>query len=100
MKTDISTYAGSSLPYCLQRTVRLSEVYTASVCGRVATGPKTGRRVAVGGDHVDPEGIDSSAGPRCAAVHNLCARVARLELVVPCAAVKPVGNAKVTPSHR
>jgi hypothetical protein len=46
----------------------LSEVYAASVCGRVATGPKAGRRVAVGGDHVDPEGIDSSAGPRCAAV--------------------------------
>ena len=38
----------------------LSEVYAASVCGRVATGPKAGRRVAVGGEHVDPEGIDNS----------------------------------------
>ena len=46
----------------------LSEVYAASVCGRIATGPEAGRRVAVGGDRVDPEGIDSSAGPRCAAV--------------------------------
>src|SRR5436309_8914408 len=35
----------------------LSEVYAASVCGRLATGPETGHRVAVGGDRVDPEGI-------------------------------------------
>src|SRR5439155_25376134 len=47
---------------------RLSEVYAASVCGRRATGPEAGRRVAVGGDRVDPEGMDSSASPRCAAV--------------------------------
>src|SRR5881409_2205801 len=46
----------------------LSEVYAASVCGRVATGPKAGRRVAVGGDRVDPEGMDRSGSPRCAAV--------------------------------
>ena len=46
----------------------LSEIYAASVCGRIATGPEAGRRVAVGGDRVDPEGLDSSAGPRCAAV--------------------------------
>ena len=46
----------------------LSEVYAASVSGRIATGPEAGRRVAVGGDCVDPEGIDSSASPRCAAV--------------------------------
>jgi len=46
----------------------LSEVYAASVSGPIATGPEAGRRVAVGGDRVDPEGIDSSASPRCAAV--------------------------------
>jgi hypothetical protein len=46
----------------------LSEVYAASVCGRLATGPEAGRRVAVGGDRIDPEGIDSSASPRCASV--------------------------------
>src|SRR5947207_1314804 len=46
----------------------LSDVYAASVSGRIATGPEAGRRVAVGGDCVDPEGIDSSASPRCAAV--------------------------------
>ena len=31
----------------------LSEVYAASVCGRIATGSEAGRRVAVGGDRVD-----------------------------------------------
>src|SRR5439155_4244491 len=46
----------------------LSEVYAASVCGPLATGPEAGRRVVVSSDRVDPEGIDSSAGPRCAAV--------------------------------
>src|SRR2546426_6861046 len=46
----------------------LSEVYAASVSGRIATGPEAGRRVAVGRDRVDPESIDSSASPRCAAV--------------------------------
>ena len=37
----------------------LSDVYAASVCGRVATGANAGRRVAVAGDRVDPEAIDS-----------------------------------------
>src|SRR3989449_4483741 len=46
----------------------LSEVYAASVSGRIATGPEAGRRGAVGRDRVDPESIDSSASPRCAAV--------------------------------
>jgi len=46
----------------------LSEVYAASVCGRIATASEAGRRIAVGGDRVDPEGIDSCASSRCAAV--------------------------------
>lgn len=46
----------------------LSEVYAASVCGRIATGSEAGRRVAVGGDRVDPESIETSAALRCAAV--------------------------------
>src|SRR6058998_619748 len=46
----------------------LSDVYAASLSGRIATGPEAGRRVAVGRDRVDPESIDSSASPRCAAV--------------------------------
>jgi hypothetical protein len=39
----------------------LADVYAASVC--VATGANPGRRVAVGGDRVDPEAIDSRTSP-------------------------------------
>src|SRR5437867_5518743 len=46
----------------------LSELYAASVSGRIATGPKAGGWGAAGGAWADPEGIDSSASPRCAAV--------------------------------
>ena len=46
----------------------LSEVYAASISGWIATGPKAGHPVEVDGDRVDPESIDSWAGPRCAAV--------------------------------
>ena len=43
----------------------LSEVYAASVCGRLATGPDSGPDR---GDRGNPESIDGSAGPRCVAV--------------------------------
>jgi len=46
----------------------LAEVYAASVCGRVATGPNAGRRVTVTGDVVDPESMVPSGSSRCAAV--------------------------------
>ena len=46
----------------------LADVYAASVCGRLATGPNAGRHVAVAGDRVDPEAIDSRSSPRCASV--------------------------------
>jgi hypothetical protein len=46
----------------------LADVYAASVCGRVATGPNAGQRVGVSGDRVDPENIASPASPRCASV--------------------------------
>jgi len=46
----------------------LAEVYAASVCGRVATGPNAGRRVAVSGDVVDTESMSKSGGERCASV--------------------------------
>jgi hypothetical protein len=46
----------------------LAEVYAASVCGRLATGPNAGGRVAVGGHRVDPEGMDGTTTPRCASV--------------------------------
>jgi hypothetical protein len=73
----------------------LSEVYAASVCGRLADGG----RVAVGGDRVDPEAIDSSSTPRCAAAagFSLHANVAipsgdrlRLERLVRYAARPPL----------
>jgi hypothetical protein len=56
----------------------LSEVYAASVSGRLATGPDAGRRVALGGDRVDPEVLDTTTTPRCAAVsgYSLHANVA------------------------
>jgi hypothetical protein len=43
----------------------LSEVYAASISGRLPG--EGGRRVAAGGDRVDPESIGDSASPRCAA---------------------------------
>jgi hypothetical protein len=46
----------------------LADVYAASVCSRFATGANAGRRITVGGDRVDPEGISSETSPRCANV--------------------------------
>jgi hypothetical protein len=46
----------------------LAELYGASISGRVATGPRTGRRVAKVGDEVDLEDLAVSCGRRCAAV--------------------------------
>jgi hypothetical protein len=45
----------------------LAEVYAASVVGRVASGPRPGRRVETAGDRVDPEALDTITTPRCAA---------------------------------
>jgi len=41
----------------------LSEVYAASVCGRLATGVNAGRRVVFARDRIDPEAIDSGNQP-------------------------------------
>jgi hypothetical protein len=46
----------------------LAELYGASVCGRVATGPRAGRKIAKVGDAVDLEDIAVPSGPRCAAI--------------------------------
>jgi len=46
----------------------LAELYGASICGRVATGPRAGRRIAKVGDAVDLEDIAVPAGPRCATI--------------------------------
>ena len=56
----------------------LADLYAASICGRLATGPNAGRRFATAGDRIDPEEIDAAASPRCANVSgfSLLANVA------------------------
>jgi hypothetical protein len=44
----------------------LAGILAASVTGRIASGPQAGRRVATGGDRVDPEEIGSLSSERCA----------------------------------
>jgi hypothetical protein len=46
----------------------LAGVYTASVAGRIATGPQAGRRVVTGGDRIAPEEMESLSSERCARV--------------------------------
>jgi hypothetical protein len=46
----------------------LSNLYAASVLGRVAFGPNAGRRVTRIGDQIDPDVMDALASPRCASV--------------------------------
>jgi hypothetical protein len=56
----------------------LAALYTASVRGRIATGPNAGNRVATfGGDHIDGDSLEALASPRCADVSgfNLHANV-------------------------
>ena len=46
----------------------LADLYGASITGRVATGPRAGRRIAKVGDAIDLDDIAGSSGPRCAAI--------------------------------
>ena len=46
----------------------LAELYSASISGRVATGPRAGRRIARVGNEVDPEDGALPSGPCCASV--------------------------------
>jgi hypothetical protein len=46
----------------------LADVYAASIHGRIATGPRAGRRILRLGDRIDAEDAAVPAGPRCAAV--------------------------------
>jgi hypothetical protein len=48
----------------------LSQLYSASVQGRVATGPRAGQRLLRLGDRIDVEDMAAIAGPRCASVHG------------------------------
>jgi len=51
----------------------LAELYRASVSGRVATGPRGGRRVATVGDRIEVENLEAEAGAdtRCATVSGV-----------------------------
>jgi hypothetical protein len=46
----------------------LAELYGASITGRIATGPRAGRRITKVGDAIDLEDIPGPSGPRCAAI--------------------------------
>jgi len=48
----------------------LAELYGASVSGRIATGPRAGRRIARVGDEVDPEDGALPSGRCCASVEG------------------------------
>jgi hypothetical protein len=48
----------------------LSQLYSASVQGRVAAGPRAGQRLLRLGDRIDVEGAEAITGPRCASVQG------------------------------
>jgi hypothetical protein len=48
----------------------LSQLYSASLQGRVATGPRTGQRLLRLGDRIDVEDVEAITGPRCASVQG------------------------------
>ena len=49
----------------------LAELYGASVAGRIASGPRAGRRVLRVGDRVDPEDLPTPEGERCASARGV-----------------------------
>jgi hypothetical protein len=51
-----------------QRQPLLAELYGASLTGRVASGPRTGRRIAIVGGGDDREDLPARCGRRCASV--------------------------------
>jgi len=82
----------------------LADVYSASILGRVSAGVRKGQRVRTGGDHVDPESLESLSAPRCATVDgfNLHANVAvpasdrqRLESLVRYVTRPPVASERL-----
>jgi hypothetical protein len=48
----------------------LSQLYAASVQGRIAVGPRAGQRLVRLGDRIDVEELDEITGPRCASVRG------------------------------
>jgi len=48
----------------------LSQLYSASVQGRIAAGPRAGQGVVRLGDRIDAEEVEAITGPRCASVQG------------------------------
>jgi len=48
----------------------LSQLYSASVQGRIAAGPRVGQRLLRLGDRIDAEEVEAITGPRCASVQG------------------------------
>jgi hypothetical protein len=48
----------------------LSQLYSASVQSRIATGPRAGQRLLRLGDRIDVEEVEATTGPRCASVQG------------------------------
>ena len=48
----------------------LAELYSASITGRVATGPRAGKRIVRAGDEVDSENAAMKSGRCCASVEG------------------------------
>jgi hypothetical protein len=46
----------------------LAELYSASIAGRIATGPRAGHRITKVGDGIDLEDLAVAGGPRCACI--------------------------------
>jgi hypothetical protein len=46
----------------------LTELYSASVAGLIATGPRAGHRVTKVGDEIDSEGLSGATSPCCARI--------------------------------
>ena len=48
----------------------LAELYSASISGRVATGPRAGRPIVRVGDEIDPDNAQTKPGSCCAMVEG------------------------------
>jgi hypothetical protein len=48
----------------------LSQLYTASLQGRIAAGPRAGHRLVRLGDRIDADDLEEITGPRCASVRG------------------------------
>jgi hypothetical protein len=89
----------------------LSQLYSASVQGRVAAGPRAGQRLLRLGDRIDVEDVEAITGQRCASVQGFSLHTGvcvpardrrRLERLVRYRSRGPTGSARAAPAgqHR